>query len=137
MTDRCRTCAARSLCKSSRTSLAFFLIGIIATVAMRVIEPLRAFNPSYGKAAWYIGVGGFFLFFVYKYRELNLKARIIRDNRLPEKLSREENLSKDDYAILGALVCSQDNKKERLNFFIIFASSAIVLLVALYYEFFV
>jgi len=103
---------------------------------MRVIEPLRAIDPVYGKVSWYVGVGGFFLFFVYKYRELSFKSRLIKENRLPEKLKAEGKLSSGDYAVLAALVCSLDNKKERINFFIIFASSAIVLLFALYFEFF-
>jgi hypothetical protein len=134
--ENCGACAARALCANSRTSLVFFLIGIVATVAMRVIEPLRTIGPAYAKASWYIGVAGFFLFFIYKYRELAMKSGLIRDNRLLEKLSNEKALSGDDYSILAALVCSQDNRKERENFFIIFASSAIVLLFALYSDFF-
>lgn len=130
----CSACAARGLCASSKASLVFFLVGLIATVAMRVIEPLRALDPSYGKAAWYVGVTGFFLFFVYKYRELAARSALINDNRLKEKLAKEKPLTKDDYAILSALVCSQDNRKERINFFVIFSSSAVVLLIALYFE---
>ena len=38
------------------------IIGIIATIAIRIVTVLMHWNPFYGKLAWYIGVGGFIIF---------------------------------------------------------------------------
>ena len=37
----------------------YFIIGIIATVAIRVVTVLTHLDPIYAKVAWYIGVGSF------------------------------------------------------------------------------
>ena len=62
--DRCLNCAEHKNCKDSFVSWVFFIIGIIATVAIRVVTVLIYLDPIYAKIAWYIGVMGFFLFFV-------------------------------------------------------------------------
>ncbi|MFH1403399.1 MAG: hypothetical protein ABIH11_03940 [Candidatus Altiarchaeota archaeon] len=134
MALKCEGCRLRGVCSSSRASWVFFLIGVVATVAMRVIEPLRSIDQSYGKISWYVGVIGFFLFFVYKYRVLREKSRIIRDSNLMGRLSSREGLSESDYPLLMELVCSQDNWKERTNFMVIFILSAVALVFALWLD---
>ncbi len=132
----CATCGMHKVCRQSRLSWIFFFIGVLATVAMRVIEPLRSINPVYGKASWYVGVGGFLVFFIYKYRILRLRSKLIKDSELKVKLSKSGGLATADYHLLSELVCSQDNWGERANFFIIFALSGIALAVAAYFDFF-
>ena len=119
------------VCKGNANSWVFFIIGIIATIAMRIIEPLNIVDPFYGKLSWYIGVTGFFLFFVYKYRIQSARKKIIEENHLVEKLAGDEKLSPAENMLVAELVCSQRSWKERANFFVIFALSLLALLVAL------
>jgi hypothetical protein len=130
----CKSCGLRGVCHDSKTSWIFFLVGVVATIAMRIIEPVRAIDPIYGKLSWYVGVTGFFLFFVYKYRVLRGRSKIIKDSGLKEKLASNKELSVEDRGVLSELVCSQDNRKERINFIVIFGLSAIALAVALWFD---
>jgi uncharacterized membrane protein len=133
--QECSACSLKKACDSSRTSWAFFFIGIIATIALRIIEPIRTLNPEYGKISWYIGVAGFVLFFAYKYKKLRRQSGIIKESRIKEKLGGAEKLTEKDYVLLSEVICSQDNWKERTNFFIIFAVSAAALVIALIIDF--
>lgn len=127
----CVNCRYRGVCRESGTSWIFFFIGIIATVALRGIEPVRSLNPMYATLLWYVGVAGFLLFFVYKYRVLVRRSKIIRETGLVDKLVQREGLSDSEYELMSQIVCSQDNQKERINFFVIFALSAVALIFAL------
>jgi uncharacterized membrane protein len=130
----CKSCRMRGVCRDSKTSWMFFFIGVIATIALRIIEPVRAVNPFYAKISWYVGVTGFFLFFVYKYLELNKRSKIIRETGLKEKLASSAKLSDDEYMLLSEIVCSQGNWKERANFLVIFTLSAVALALALWID---
>lgn len=132
--NSCETCSMRSACRYSTSSWLFFLVGLVATIAMRVIEPLRLVDPLYAKISWYVGVSGFFLFFVYKYLGLRESSRVIGKSGLAEKLSSRGELSRGDYLLVREVLCSHDNWQERVNFFVIFALSAVALLVALFYD---
>jgi len=130
----CKSCGFRGVCRDSAASWVFFSIGVVATVAMRVIEPLRSVSPLYGKISWYVGVAGFLLFFIYKYLGSRRRSEVIRLSGLKEKLESNSGLTAVDYGVLAELVCSEDNWKERVNFFVIFALSAAALAVALWMD---
>jgi len=101
---------------------------------MRIIEPLNLVNPFYGKLSWYVGVAGFFLFFIYKYKEMKARSRVIEELELVPKLASERPLRKEERMLLAELVCSQNSWKERANFFAIFLLSALALVFALYMD---
>ena len=132
---KCLNCAEYNRCRESYAAWIFFIIGIIATIAIRIVTVLIHFEPAYGKIAWYIGVGGFFLFFLYKFRINTGRVRIIEQNGLMDKLGERRRLSKEDYRIIGGILCALSSKKERINFFFIFWLSAVALLIALYIDF--
>ena len=133
--NKCLNCGEYKRCRESYVSWIFFVIGIIATIAIRIVTVLIHFEPAYGKIAWYIGVGGFFLFFLYKFRINTGRVRIIEQNDLMDKIGERRRLSKDDYRIIDGILCALSSKKERINFFFIFWLSAVALLIALYIDF--
>ncbi len=126
---KCSNCSLKKHCNDSKASWIFFLIGLIATIAMRVIEPLNLLEPLYGKIAWYIGVLGFFVFFVYKYLGDKRRERMITEQGLLSKVSHKEELSKEDYLSLNEILCSLTSKKDRINFIFIAVLSILSLLV--------
>jgi hypothetical protein len=130
--NSCRTCPARGVCRDCAASWFFFVVGLIATVALRVIEPLNSINPLYGKIAWYVGISGFILFFLYKYRVLQGQSRMIEESGLKERLSTHSKLSRADFELMSGILCSQYNWKERVSFIAIFGLSAVALAFALY-----
>lgn len=133
---KCLTCIERKRCRDSYTSWVFFIIGLVATIAIRAVTVLMYMQPIYGKIAWYIGVGGFFIFFVYKFRVSQARFRAISQRGLLNKINQEEQLTKEDYSLLGGILCSLSSKKERINYFFIFTLSALALILAIYIDFF-
>jgi hypothetical protein len=133
--EKCKSCREYRNCQDSFTSWVFFIIGIIATIALRVVTLLIYIDPLYGKIAWYIGVGGFFAFFVYKYRIGEDRAKLVNKMHLVNKIHNKKELTEEDYAAISVILCSIGSKKERINYFFIFALSALALVLALYMDF--
>ncbi|MCK4905719.1 hypothetical protein KAS42_05745 [bacterium] len=133
---KCINCPEYSRCRESSASWIFFIIGLIATIAMRVVTVLMDLNPFYGKMAWYIGVSGFFLFFIYKFKVSQTRSKIISERELVDKIASQKQLTKDDYNLIGAILCSLSSRKERINYFFIFGLSAVVLVVAIFFDLF-
>ena len=64
----CSDCITLKKCKEPGSSLILFIIGIIATLAVRLVNVFLDFSPLVAKLCWYTGNVGFFIFFLYKYR---------------------------------------------------------------------
>ena len=129
-------CQASKKCKDSYASWLFFIIGLIATIAVRFGAVLMDVNPLYAKIAWYIGVGGFLAFFIYKFRVNYQRAKIIGERDLLVKAVGQQPFTKEDYDIMTTILSSVSSRKEMTNFFFIFVFSALALGWALYIDFF-
>ena len=136
MKKKCIGCEEYKNCKDSINSWLFFIVGLVATIAIRVVTVLIHLNPLYAKIAWYLGVGGFTIFFVYKFRVSQARLKLINQNHLMEKINQRKQFTKEDYSLLGAILCGINSTKERMNYLFIFALSAIALVLALYMDFF-
>ena len=133
---KCNTCGGYDNCKDSFASWIFFIIGLIATVAVRVVTVLIHVDPVYARIAWYTGIGGFFAFFVYKFKVSQARAASISKQNLMEKINGKEILKDEDYSLISAILCGLSSRKERINYLFIFALSAVALILALYIDFF-
>lgn len=132
---KCIGCSEYKRCRDSFTSWIFFIVGLAATVAIRVVTVLIHVDPIYAKIAWYAGVGGFFIFFVYKFRVNQARAKLIDQQGLADKINDKEQLTEDDYSLIGVILCALSSRKERVNYFFIFFLSALALLLAIYMDF--
>ncbi len=135
MNKQCKNCSAYKRCQDSYASWIFFAIGLIATVAIRVVTVLAHLDPIYGKIAWYIGVAGFFLFFAYKFGINRSLSKLVSRNNLIDKVSDKKELSHEEAQLIGKILCELSSNKERMNYFFIFAVSAIALIIAIYFDF--
>jgi hypothetical protein len=131
----CVNCQELKRCQESRASWIFFIIGMISTIAVRIVTVLAHFNPLYGIIAWYVGVLGFFFFFVYKYRVDRARYRLIVKSGLREKIKQGEAIAKKDRELLGSILCALSSNKDRINYLLIFISSALAILAAVYLDF--
>ena len=137
MKDReCLACAEYKRCRDSYTSWFFFILGLIATISIRIVTVLMHLNPIYGKVAWYTGVGGFFIFFLYKYRVNTSRARFVEERRLVEKINNQRKLEEEDYRLVSAILCGISSKKDRINYLFIFGLSLLAIVLALYFDLF-
>lgn len=132
---KCENCIEAKRCRDSCLSWVFFIIGLVATIAIRAVTVLMHLNPVYAKVAWYIGVGGFFLFFVYKFRVNQVRSDLIAQQELVDKISSRQQLTEENYNLVSAILCALSSRKERINYFFIFGLSAIALLLAIYMDF--
>ena len=133
---KCTDCAEYKNCKDSFSSWIFFIIGLIATVAIRVVTVLMHMRPIYGKIAWYTGITGFLVFFVYKFRISRARAESIARHNLVEKINQKTQLESEDITLIGAILCGLSSKKEIVNYLFIFSLSALALILAIYMDFF-
>lgn len=132
---KCVDCIEYRNCQESFSSWIFFIIGIIATIAVRVVTVLIHISPIYAKIAWYIGIIGFFVFFMYKFKVTRSRAKIISEHGLADKINQIQKLTRDDYGLIGAILCGLSSKKEMINYMFIFGLSAIAVMLALYMDF--
>jgi len=133
---KCINCVEYKRCKDSSTSWIFFIIGLIATIAIRLVTVLIHINPIYGKISWYIGVGGFGLFFIYKFQITQARTKQINQQDILNKINQKTPLAEEDYRLISAILCGLSSQKERINYFFIFGVSALALIIALYIDFF-
>lgn len=131
----CKNCIENKRCKDSFTSWIFFIIGLIATMAIRAVTILANIGPIYAKVAWYIGVFGFLLFFIYKYRVNQSRSDLIDKQDIMKKLIQKTQLTDEDYSVVSSIFCALRSRKERINYLFIFALSAVVLALAIYLDF--
>lgn len=136
MDKKCIACSEYKNCRDSFASWVFFIIGIVATVAVRVVTVLMDIKPLYGKIAWYVGVVGFLAFFIYKFRLSQRRTDLIDKSGLADKINKQAGLGREDYKLIGEIFCSLTSRKERINYFIIFLFSAIALALAAYADLF-
>ncbi|MBN3039465.1 MAG: hypothetical protein JW869_08650 [Candidatus Omnitrophica bacterium] len=133
--NKCLNCSEYKNCKDSFASWIFFIIGLVATVAVRVVTVLIHLDPIYAKIAWYIGVGGFFVFFVYKFKVSQARTQSIAGRGLVDKIRQQKKLTPEDYSLISSILCGLSSKKEKINYLFIFALSAAALLIAIYMDF--
>ena len=133
--NKCINCVEYKRCKESASSLIFFIIGLIAIVAVRAVTILEHVKPVYGKVAWYVGILGFFIYFGYKYKIDRSRYRLIKNSNLMDKLLQSDKMEKEDREIIGSVLCALSSSKDRINYLMIFISSAIVLIIAFYLDF--
>lgn len=136
MFKKCRNCSEYNNCRDSFISWIFFIIGIIAAISIRVVTILANLRPIYGQIAWYIGVLGFLIFFIYKFIIEKRRQRIIKNKDIMSKIIKQENLTDEDRKLISDILCSLTSNKDKINYFIIFFTSAFALIVAIYFDFF-
>ncbi|MEI6832074.1 MAG: hypothetical protein WCK61_05160 [Candidatus Omnitrophota bacterium] len=135
MNKKCLNCSEYKNCRDSFTSWIFFIIGMVATIALRLVTVLIHLNPVYGQIAWYVGVFGFFIFFVYKFRVDRARYKLIVKKGLMDKISQGDKIAEEDRQLIGSILCSLSSDKDRINYILIFVSSAVAIIVALYFDF--
>jgi len=133
--SKCINCIEYKRCKENTGSLIFFIIGLIAIIAVRAVTILEHVKPVYGKIAWYVGILGFFVYFAYKYKIEYDRSKLIKTSKLMDKILQGDSIEKEDREIIGSVLCALSSNKDRINYFIIFSSSAVVLIIAIYLDF--
>lgn len=107
--------------------LFYFWIGIVATVAYRIIVVLNGVTPVGVKIAWYIGTIGFVFYFAHRFNISAKRERMIKKYKLVEKINALPNLSEDEKLATEYIVKSLSSSLERWNYIFIFIASGLAL----------
>jgi hypothetical protein len=51
-----------------------------------------------------------------------------------DKIAQGDKITEGDRQLMGSILCSLSSNKDRINYFLIFVSSALALIVALYFD---
>jgi len=129
---RCKTCNLNTECRDSAASWFLLFVGLIATIAIRAVNLVIDISSFWAKALWYIGITGFLLYFLYKFRQDRRLIRKIEELKISAKLAKSDKLNDTDYQFLSALMCKLRSRKDAINYFFIFFTSALALLLGIY-----
>ncbi|MCM8791269.1 MAG: hypothetical protein NC938_06200 [Candidatus Omnitrophica bacterium] len=135
MNKRCADCPELRRCESSVMSWVFFTIGLIAAFSVRLVAVFMDYNVLYAKIAWYVGVIGFFVFFLNKFYVDMSRSRLIDSIGIAARLHQRKPLNDEDYKMLDAIFCALKSNKDRINYFVIFSTSLITIAFAIYADF--
>ena len=75
------------------------------------------------------------MYFLYKFRQDKLLRRELEKYQLHKKILNRQDLDADDREFLRTMLCRLRSNKDTINYFFIFSSSAIVLILAVYQDF--
>lgn len=115
--------------------LFFFLAGIIATIAYRVIVVLNFYSNVLVSVAWYIGTIGFILYFGHRAHVQKKRSDIVKDNDLVNVVGELKGINKNQKKALSYLVESAVTSKVRWNSLFIFWLSILALIVGIIFDF--
>ena len=110
--------------------LFFFWVGIIATIAYRIIIVLNLYSPFLVKIAWYIGTIGFVLYFGHRYSIAKKRANLVKDYNLIRALDNCD-IKSDQKQALYYLVKTSLTSKSRFNSGFIFILSVLALILGI------
>lgn len=116
--------------------LFFFIAGIIATIAYRIIIVLNLYDSFLVKVSWYIGTIGFILYFGHRYDIARKRANLVKKYDLV-KIVDSAALEKDEKQALHYLVQTTLTSKSRWNSAIIFALTLLAFLAAIFMDIFI
>ncbi|MFH0839020.1 MAG: hypothetical protein V1893_02420 [Candidatus Omnitrophota bacterium] len=122
-------------CRESAASWLFLFVGLLATIAVRLVNVFLDFNPLWAKIFWYIGIAGFFIYFLYKFKKDRALQKELARIELTKRLSEHTALNAHDYSILTSIVCQLRSNKDMINYFFIFSTSALALCFGIYHDF--
>ncbi len=109
----------------------FFVLGLISAIAFRGIIVFQHIEPRWVRPVWYIGIAGYLLFFLYRFKISKKRKKAISDFGLIEKVESNAPLSDEDRKVLLYLLSSISVSLEDRNYALIFLLSVVAIAVDL------
>ena len=109
-----------------------FVIGIIATIAYRIIIVLNYYSPIAVQIAWYIGTIGFVWYFIHRYKVENKRDHLIENLGLAKKIANKQELKDKEREALVYILKGLKTSLAKWNYIAIFLLSALALAYGVY-----
>jgi hypothetical protein len=119
---------------NTNNSLRFiiFIIGIIATIAYRIIVVFNNISPAWVDVAWYLGTLGFIIHFGYRWYIENKRDHLIENLGLTDKVKTHQPLTIKDREAIAYVLDGIENSYAKWNYIAIFVASAAALIYAVW-----
>jgi hypothetical protein len=105
----------------------FFAVGLIASIAVRMIIIFQHLQPSWIRPTWYVAVAGNIIFFMYRYYITRRRKNALAETEVISKLERGETLGKHESEVVLYVLRSTEASLEDVNYGIIFLFSFIAI----------
>lgn len=119
---------------SSVYRVLIFLVGVIATIAYRLIIVLNHYSQFWVEALWYIGTIGFIWYFAHRFNIENRRDRLIEKLELVEKIKNGQSFNAEDKAALIYILKSLGTSLAKWNYVAIFFFSFLAMAYAIYID---
>ena len=107
-----------------------FWVGVIATIAYRIIVILNYYSDIWVEIAWYIGTLGFIWYFAHRYRVENKRDKLVEDLELAKKVENGQTLNQKDKNALVYILRGIKTSQAKWNYIAIFFFSVVALIYA-------
>lgn len=111
-----------------------FALGIIATIAYRIIIVLNFYSPILVQIAWYIGTIGFVWYFAHRFNVENRRDKIITEMQLTKKIKEGQALNEQERTSLVYILKGLQTSLSKWNYIAIFILSILALVYGAYQD---
>ena len=112
-----------------------FVLGIIATVAYRIIVVLNHYSPVLVQIAWYAGTIGFVWYFAHRFKVENKRDMLITNMELTKKVEDGVILDRTEKEALVYILKGLQTSLSKWNYIAIFILSTMALAYGFYQDF--
>lgn len=109
--------------------LFYFWIGLIATIAYRLIIIFNFYSPVWVKISWYLGTVGFILYFWHRYTIQKKRAGLVEEYDLINAVQATEYEDDRQKEAMNYIVKTTFTSKARWNSLFIFLLTVLALIV--------
>jgi len=111
-----------------------FAVGVIATIAYRIVVVLNHYSRFWVEVVWYVGTIGFIWYFGHRYRVENRRDKLIEELQLINKIEASQSFKAEDKAALLYILKSLDTSLAKWNYIAIFFFSGLAMIYAIYVD---
>lgn len=117
---------------SSVYRILIFAVGVMATIAYRLVIVLNDYSKFWVKVSWYIGTIGFIWYFAHRFNIENRRDKIIEKLNLIEKMKTSQPFNTEDKTALLYILKSLNTSLAKWNYIAIFFFSGLAIAYAIY-----
>src|SRR3989338_6218840 len=111
-----------------------FVIGVVATIAYRLVVVLNHYSQFWVEVFWYVGTIGFVWYFGHRYVIENRRDRLIDRLQLVEKIESDQSFNPEDKTALLYILKSLETSLAKWNYIAIFFFSFLAMAYAVYVD---
>lgn len=117
---------------SSIYRILIFIVGVIATIAYRIVIVLNHYSQFWVEISWYIGTIGFIWYFGHRFNIENRRDNLIEKLYLVEKIQTNQSFNSEDKTALLYILKSLGTSLAKWNYIAIFFFSFLAIAYAIY-----